>query len=693
MVMRLMISTRIFIGGWALALAAFTVHLVAADTNALLGEVAHQPSAPHSGEAVRITAKAVSRVAALVLLYQVVDPGAYIERRDAAYSTKWLAVTMKPNPPGKAATQFTAELPASLQVHRRLVRYRFSAADAAGNRFSIPPANEEVPNFAYFVYDGVPAWSGAINPRSFLPQQRGAVTFDTNVMRRVQPYFLIARDQSVQNVTWREQTGGKEYRYTATLVVDGKVYDHIRMRARGGVWRYAMGKNMWKFDIPKSERLQVLDDYGQPYPVTWNKVNLRACIQQSDYGYRGEQGMFEAVGFRLFRLAGVPAPFTHWIQLRIITGAEENPANQYQGDFWGLYLAIEDMDGRFLRAHDLPDGNLYKMEGGTGALSHHGAGAVTNRSDLNQFLNAYSYNRRPESWWRSQVNLPEYYAYRAIIECIHHYDVGDGKNYYYYQNPSDQRWEVMPWDIDLTWADHMFGSGNEPFKSRVLSFPVFRLEYQNRLREIRDLLFNPEEAGRLIDECAAIIADPGGARSLVDADRAKWDYHPVMAQGFKAGQGLFYKIAPTKDFRGMVQLMKNYVRTRSAWIDAFLLNDPAIPATPTLAYTGPANFPPSQLNFQCAGYRGASAYAATQWRLAEIRPAPELNGRPTAPGIYEVTPVWQSAELTNAASEVSIPAGVAIAGHRYRARVKMKDITGRWSHWSPPVEFIARGKD
>ena len=34
-----------------------------------------------------------------------------------------------------------------------------------------------------------------------------------------------------------------------TLVFDGKVYDHIHYRARGGVWRYAMVKNMWKFDL------------------------------------------------------------------------------------------------------------------------------------------------------------------------------------------------------------------------------------------------------------------------------------------------------------------------------------------------------------------------------------------------------------------------------------------------------------
>ena len=33
-------------------------------------------------------------------------------------------------------------------------------------------------------------------------------------------------------------------------------------------------------------------------------------------------------------------------------------------DFQGLYLVIEQPDGRLLDEHDQPDGNLYKMEGG-----------------------------------------------------------------------------------------------------------------------------------------------------------------------------------------------------------------------------------------------------------------------------------------------------------------------------------------
>ena len=113
--------------------------------------------------------------------------------------------------------------------------------------------------------------------------------------------------------------------------------------------------------------------------------------------------MFETVGFRLFNLASVPASRTFWVQLRFVTAPEESPKDPYNGDYWGLYLAIEDLDGRFLRGHGLPDGNIFRMESGTGTLAHHGAGAVTNRSDLFRFMRGYqSGSASAEEWWRSQ---------------------------------------------------------------------------------------------------------------------------------------------------------------------------------------------------------------------------------------------------------------------------------------------------
>jgi hypothetical protein len=73
--------------------------------------------------------------------------------------------------------------------------------------------------------------------------------------------------------------------------------------------------------------------------------------------------------------------------------------------------------------------------------------------------------------------------------------------------------------------------------------------------------------------------------------------------------------------------------------------------------------------------------------LAEITGTNAPAAAPARPRLYEITPVWESGEL--GALEVTVPEGIAKPGRTYRARARTKDDTGRWSHWSSPVEFVA----
>jgi hypothetical protein len=402
-------------GSFLVAWLAFQWGLGAADFRHL--KVRHIPEQPKSGVAVRISATgtALAGQRALTLEYQVVDPGRYIELKDPAYARSWVSVAM--NDEGREGDAFkgdgilTVELPASLQQPRRLVRYRISGA----GRVVAPEATDAEPNYAYFVYDGVPAWRGAIDPRGSDPELNASVTFSPEVLGSVQVYQFIAKKSSVENTTWfqptdyRDDEGRHQYRYTGTIVAGGKVYDHVRYRARGGERRHAMGKNMWKFDFSRGHHLQACDDFGRPYLTKWEKLNLGACIQQASSHRRGEHGLYEAVTYRLFNLAGVPAPRTHYVHLRIVDEAEETPASQYQGDFWGLYLATEEIDGNFLGEHGLPDGNLFKWDFGLPKPEHFAAGAPTNRQDVFEFVAAYQ-RPEPDDWWRRNVDLPRYFS-------------------------------------------------------------------------------------------------------------------------------------------------------------------------------------------------------------------------------------------------------------------------------------------
>ena len=659
-----------------------------------LAKVGHTPRQPKGGETVVITAEPGSAVAGSEVYaeYQIVSPGDYVSIDDAAYGQNWIRLPMKDlGQAGDASARdgvFSATVPKTVQQHRRLIRYRVSVKNALGQVATAPYPGDPSPNFAYFCYDGVPSWSGRAKPGSKL------VRYSSEALTRVPVYHLISKKSDVEKSTWNEQYRGDNYKWNGTLVYDGEVYDHIRYRARGGVWRYAMGKNMWKFDFNRGHSFQARDHYGREYDTRWDKLNFSACIQQGNFQHRGEHGMFEAVGFKLFELAGVEAPKTHWVHFRIIDEAKETGATQHNGDFWGLYLAIEQMDGRFLDEHDLPDGNLYKMEGGTGELNNQGSTAVTDKSDLNTYLSRYKGNPS-ENWWRQNMDLPRYYSYRTIVEGIHHYDIGYGKNYFYYLNPETQRWSTLPWDLDLTWANNMYGNGNDPFKSKVLGKSVFKLEYGNRAREILDLLFNDDEGYRLIDEFAAIIDEPTGRLpSIVDADRAMWDTHPIMSSGKvnggKAGKGRFYQKAGTKDFPGMVKIMKNYIRSRRNFILKSAARDTKHPNQPTITYVGSDSHPVNGLRFRSSAYSGRGGkFARMKWRLAEVSAPDAPPYDPAQPRPYEINATWESDVLDKFTREIALPSGLAKVGHWYRARVRMLDDTQRWSHWSEPVEFRA----
>lgn len=707
--------------------------------------VAADPPAewPATGQEVRVTARITDPegVAAVTLFYQVVEPGDYISLTDPRYESaaSWTPVPMNDGGTAgdEAAGDFTysALIPSAAQAHRRLIRYRLTASDTLGASVRAPYADDPQPNFAYFVHDGVPTYTGKATPTA--PE----VTYSKELLTSIPVYHLVttvAEHANAQQVpvprgdgTTQNPTGGQYghslYNWKGALCFNGRVYDHIRFRARGGVWRFAMGKNMWKFDFNKGHDFEALDNYGRPYDQGWRKLNFSACIQQGDFNHRGEQGLFESVGFRLFQLSGLPASHTHFTHFRIVSKADQagQPNSQFDDDFQGLYLAIEQLDGQFLDEHDLPDGNLYKMEGGTGELNNQGPTQPKNKSDLTAFQR-YTAN---EDWWRLNADLPNYYNYRTIVDAIHHYDIGDGKNYFYYHDPLTAKWKQLPWDLDLTWSDNMYGGGagidgigdsTEPFFSRIFGsnantggIAPLKMELRNRARELLDLLINTEQTGMLIDEMASRIYQPDQP-SFVDADRAMWDYNPILVSGnvnsSKAGHGRFYQSAvndPTtpqsevRTFPGMMVKMRNYITTRRNVITSQLITaaeEALVPTTPTVTRSGTGPIPTNALTFATSAFAGknGATFAALQWRIAEITDpaAPDYQRFDrTTPRLYEVQPTWLSPEITTFQETITLPAIGARPGATCRVRVRHKDGTGRWSHWSAPVQFAAAEPD
>jgi hypothetical protein len=682
-------------------------------------QVEHSPGQPTPGQAVTVSAKVTDPdgVASVTLSYQSVAPGGYIALDDAAYQTTWTDVPMLDDGTAgdalAADDTYTVTMPAALQLHRRLLRYRITVSDAQGNNLQVPYPDDESPNFAYFCYDSVPAWNGADQPGSTAPQ-----TFSADLMDGALPvYHLIADATDVTNSQYVAAFDGVRMR--GTLVYDGKVYDHIQFYNRGEASTYRSGKNKWRIKFNRARDFEARDIYGGRYETTWKTMNLNACASPWMPVNRGMAGFDEAVPHRLYQLAGVPSSNTHWLQFRVVDAADETPADQYAGDLWGLYLAVEHPDGRFLDEHGLPDGNTYKVSRG-GLKKNQGPTQPLDDSDWDSFWSA-SANLNTVAWWRDNFDLAGYYGFRAINRASGNVDLREVTNHYMYHHP-DGRWKVMPWDLDMMYIPAVHNTGVVRPDS-CLGHTEISIEFKNRCRELLDLLFadidrHGGQAAQVVEELASVVHPTGNTMSMVDVDQFLWNYHPRTAADHS---GQFYvtpktqvnrgftwlRTLPTPDHEGCQQRMIDYMYDTDP--DGFAVGDGdqrgygfnylsqeagdnAIPARPTITYSGDAGFPTDGLSFTSGSFsdpQGAASFASMQWRVGEISNPDTASFVAGEPWAYEVEEVWGSGQLSPFTAELVLPVGALRPGHTYRARVRHFDSSGRASHWAEPFEFTA----
>ncbi len=466
-------------------------------------QVKHEPEAPTSSDEVVISVKVTDPdgVASVSLSYQHVPPGSYIRVTDAEYETQWETLEMHDHGEAPDAMAedgiYSVTMPEALRQHRHLIRYRIQASDTLGNALQVPYSDDPQPNFAYFVYDGVPGWEGAVEPG-----ETPTISFSAETMNSIAVYHLIATNADIEAQQW----GGADREWYGTLVVDDTVYDHMTFSKRGRASRGQVGKEKWDWNFNRGHRFQGRDNYGRPYDVKWREINVLPGTNpwwRNDVSTDGTI-LNEAVGFRLHELIGSLAANTNYFIMRVIDDAAEAPSNQYEGDLWGLYVAIQDPDSRFIRERGLPDGNVYNWHTGGDIHKNQGANSVTDGSDQREFKNQLRASTSLE-WWQANLNFDAYFAFNCGNLMINNSDMRPGDNMMSYYHPDGQCYPI-PWDLDLTFEDapHL-GRGDTSAWERlyhVLNHEEVDVLYQNRIREILSLLLNRQQSSMLVDEYA-----------------------------------------------------------------------------------------------------------------------------------------------------------------------------------------------
>ena len=722
-------------------------------------KVDHTPQSPTSSDPIVVTAKITdpNGVASASLAYQIVTPGNFIPSTlpkaisggnfvdvasplaaNPAFEApaNWTTVAMNDDGIGDDAQGgdgvWTATIPP--QINRTLVRYRIATADNLGVSARLPYIGDPSLNFACFVYNGVPAYEGTSSADlqtlpvyHFLTRKADwdqCVAYDANASQRL-----------VAGTSWNFEN------WEACFVSNGVVYDHIPYRLKGANGRYTASgtggagnaKRAFKFYFNKGYEFDARTETGAKYPEKWSTmITENLWENRASYTF----SLNEAVNFYIYNQLGIPAPRSNWAHFRTIMQTAEQP-DKWHGDFWGLMWVHEDYDRRFLKAHDLIKGNLYKLtrDGVTGLTQfrYQSAFAPTDGSDHDDIHNNLKGTSTP-AYITGRVNLDLWSRYHAFAEAIRHYDYwpnGDNNGAWYFYpkydatNGNKGRMWYLPNDLDATWGP-TWNNGHDIVHNSLFNDsgdsggdtstnPTLWPNYFNQVHEIRTLLWQPDQINPLIDQFAATI------RPIVNAEFIRW--HPSNGAPTDSGNfgGLFgpggtalasvgqtaldQYIAGMKDFAfdanggGSTWPGGNVgVGGRAAFLDTLGSslgeNATLYPATPTIAFSGTAGFPVNDLRFTAGAFsdpQGAGTFAAMQWRIAEVNTSATFT--PAEPRLLEIVPSFDSGPIAAYAAQYKFPVTACQPGKRYRARVRMADNTGRWSYWSAPVEFTAGSFD
>ena len=276
----------------------------------------------------------------------------------------------------------------------------------------------------------------------------------------------------------------------AQLSVDGAVVGPVGLRYKGSVGAFigcvSTSTEADPFNLSGSKTCPKLS-----YKVSLNEIEP----EQTLFGMRklllhalhtDPSMLREHLGYRVFREAGVPASRTAYVRVRV------------NRELQGVFLAVEDVDGRFTRSHFSDgEGNLYKdlwpayrrdatlPVDATRAL----AALETNEDEgpdvsrLVAFADELADAAEVEdadvraALVARGLSVDHVARYIAADRAVRHDDgplhfyapIGPGgsHNVYVYEEAADARWWLIPWDLDRAFAVDTDWAGSGDAFSRI----------------------------------------------------------------------------------------------------------------------------------------------------------------------------------------------------------------------------------
>lgn len=276
-------------------------------------------------------------------------------------------------------------------------------------------------------------------------------------------------DIEVDDIVSYLKAGEEEY-VRADITIDGEKISDVGFRIKGNnsrrlISEYGLIRYSFKIEF---DHYEMRDYHGL------DKFSLDASFQDNSY-------MKTYLAYDMFDMLGVPTPLVSYAWLKI------------NGQDFGLYLAIEEMEEVFLRRNYGNDhGALYKpdyryidddnrdlyliykdddIESYPNIFDH--AKVAVDKADKARVIKALEVLSGGQDL-ASVIDIDEVVSYFAVSNFLLNWDsyVGyTGHNYYLYEE--DGKLSILPWDYNLAFGTYALGM-SDPIRDAdiIINFPI-----------------------------------------------------------------------------------------------------------------------------------------------------------------------------------------------------------------------------
>jgi len=246
-----------------------------------------------------------------------------------------------------------------------------------------------------------------------------------------------------------------------TVKVDGVSWNYVGIRYKGN----SSLRSSWGRSLKMPFRID-MDEFESEHPEIKNQRMYGFKRLTFSSGFSDNSLIREKVTADIFLKAGIPSAQTAFYRIYVDYGEGQK--------YFGLYTMVEAPDAPMLATQfKNPSGNLYKPSGNGAKLATFDQASFPKKTnettsdwkDIQALFAALNADRSDPARWRAGLeqvlDVEGFLNWLAVNTLIQNWDTYGrmARNYYLYNDPTDQRLHWIPWDNNMALASSMGGPG------------------------------------------------------------------------------------------------------------------------------------------------------------------------------------------------------------------------------------------